>query len=118
MRCRAESPLPEDEGVGVGVAIGVGAGVAVGLGRGVAVGEGAGVGVAVGAGVGVALGAGDGVGVGVGVGEAAGTTTERGMDVPLTISREGFAGGAPLKVNPTETDPPAGIDAFHEAGMI
>ena len=98
------------------MATGVGAGVALGLGAGVAVGEGAGVGVAVGVGVGVALGVGDGVGVGVG--EAAGTTTERGMDVPLTISREGFAGGAPLKVNPTETDPPAGIDVFHEAGMI
>ena len=96
--------------------MGTGVGVGVADGFGVAVGEGVGVGVAVGVALGVALGVGDGVGVGVG--EAAGTATERGMDVPLTTSLEGFAGGAPLKVNPTETEPPAGIEAFHEAGMI
>jgi len=93
---------------GEGVALGVGVGVAVGLGAGVAVGEGTGVGVA----------EGDGVGVGLGVGEGVGTTTERGMAIPLTTSLVGFAGGAPLKVNPTVAEPPAGIEAFQDAGVI
>ena len=91
-------------GAGFGVGVGLDAGVAVGLGTGVAVGEG--------------LGEGDGVGVGVGVGEGVGTTTESGMAFPLTTSRVGFAGGAPLKVKPKVADPPAGIEAFQEAGVI
>jgi len=88
--------------------------VAVGLGTGVAVGDGTGVGLA----TGVGLGVGDGVAVGLGVGEGVGTTTESGMAVPLTTSLVGFAGGVPLKVNPTVADPPAGIVAFQEAGVI
>ncbi len=93
-------------GVGAGVAVGLGVGAGVGLGEGVAVGEGAGVGVAV------------GVGLGVGVGEGVGTTTERGMVIPLTTSLVGLAGGVPWKVNPTEAEPPAGMEEFHEEGAI
>ena len=69
-----------------------------------------------GVGPGVTVGTGTGVGAGVGVGVSA--TTERGMTVPLTMSLDGWAGGAPLKVNPTVTDPPAAIEAFQEAGVI
>jgi hypothetical protein len=90
-------------GTGEGVGVGLDAGVAVGLGTGVAVGDGTGVGVA--------------VGDGLGVGEGVGTTTESGMTVPLTTSLVGFAGGVPLKVNPTVADPPAGTEAFQEAGV-
>jgi hypothetical protein len=105
MSFRALTPV-----TGAGVALGAGVGVAVGLDAGVAVGLGAGV--AVGAGVG------EGVAVGLGVGDGVGTTTESGMTVPLTTSLLGFAGGAPLKVNPTVADPPAGIEAFQEVGVI
>ena len=93
---------------GAGVALGAGVGVAVGLDAGVALG----------AGVGVAVGLDAGVAVGLGVGDGVGTTTESGMTVPLTTSLLGFAGGAPLKVNPTVADPPAGIEAFQEVGVI
>jgi len=101
MSLRALIPVTDE-----GVALGLGIGVAVGLGAGVAVGEGRGTGVAV------------GDGLGVGVGEDVGTTTERGMSVPLTRSLEGRAGGEPLRVKPTVMDPPAGMEAFQEAGVI
>ena len=107
MSFRALTPV-----TGVGVALGAGFGVAVGLDTGVAVGLGTGVAVGDGTGVGLATG------VGLGVGDGVGTTTESGMAVPLTTSLEGFAGGVPLKVNPTVADPPAGIEAFQEAGVI
>jgi hypothetical protein len=92
------------------VALGAGVGDAVGLATGVGVGDGTGVGVATGVGL--------GVGEGVGVGEAEGTITERETAFPLTKRLVGLAGGAPLKVNPTVTDPPAGMEAFQEAGAI
>ena len=99
MSLRALTPV-----TGAGVALGAGVGDAVGLATGVAVGDGTGVGVA--------------TGVGLGVGEGEGTTTERETAFPLTKRLVGLAGGAPLKVNPTVTDPPAGMEAFQEAGAI
>jgi hypothetical protein len=80
--------------------------------------DGEGVGVAVGAGVGVGDGVAVGVGVGVGDGAAAGMFTAKGTWMPFTTSLPGLAGGAPLKLNPIETDPPAGMTAFQEAGVI
>jgi hypothetical protein len=64
------------------------------------------------------VGVGLGVGLGLGVGEGVGTTTERGITVPFTTSLVGLAGGFPLKVKPTVTEPPAGIEAFQEEGVI
>ena len=108
MSVRALTPVTEP-----GTGVGVGVGETPGLGTGVGVATGVGTGVGEGTGVGVAVG----VGAGVGVGDGAGTTTERGMETPFTTSLVGLAGGAPLKVNPTVTDPPEGIEAFQDAGV-
>jgi hypothetical protein len=108
MSVRALTPV-----IAPGTGVGVGVGETPGLGAGVGVETGVATGVGDGTGVGDAVGVGEGVGVGDGVG----TTTERGMEIPFTTSLVGLAGGAPLKVNPTETDPPAGIELFQDAGV-
>jgi hypothetical protein len=107
MSVRALTPVTEP-GIGVGVGVGETPGLGTGVGVATGVDEG------VGEGTGVAVG----FGVAVGVDDGVGTTTERGITVPFTTSLVGLAGGFPLKVNPTVTDPPAGIEAFQEAGVI